>query len=168
MVRRMFPCPFITICYLWRFWGDIWKKATRHDAQIQPQKNRGEELLDLAEHKKSRGRQYINNVKKWQGSHVLVEGEECSPEHHEHINNLLLYSLLFLLAKTDDLESDWLPSGFHCNFACFEWIHVHSFICFQEHIYNYQSQLNENHPQHWNNSFDYMITLVTCSLSTSE
>lgn len=52
-----------------------------------------------------RGRQYIKK-KGTQGSHMLVEKEECCPEDHKQRNNLSLLPLSFLLAETDGLESD--------------------------------------------------------------
>lgn len=52
-----------------------------------------------------------------QGSHMLVEREECCLEDHKQRNNLSLLPLSFLLAETDGLESDWIASGFLWDFC---------------------------------------------------
>lgn len=60
---------------------------------------------------------------------MLVEREECSPEHHKQRNNLSLLPLSFLLAETDGLESDWIASGFPWDFCllCILSVCMHSF-----------------------------------------
>lgn len=104
MELKMLTDPVLPICSSWRALGRHLKDGHTTQHAGLTAEEQGWYIWKRIK-RASRGRQYIKE-KGRQGSHMLVEREECCPEDHKQRNNLSLLPLSFLLAETDGLESD--------------------------------------------------------------